>query len=214
MPKNDRLNGEPNITLGLLDAIGENSQVSQRKLSSELGIALGLTNSYLKRCVRKGWVKVKTIPANRYAYFLTPKGFTEKSRLTAGYLSRSLSFYRQAKNQCDELLGQCNQNGWENIALFGAGDLAEIALVCAMRKPINIIGIIQPEHNEEHFLGFPIFSSVAEIGSVDGILFTEYVQPQSLFESLIFDFDVEKILIPDLLKITRKSDATHTKSKL
>ena len=63
--------------------VEENSQITQRSLASELGIALGLTNAYLKRCVRKGWVKINQAPANRYAYYLTPRGFAEKSRLTA-----------------------------------------------------------------------------------------------------------------------------------
>ena len=117
---------EAAITLGLLDAVHQNSEVSQRRLSSELGIALGLTNAYLRRCVRKGWVKMKAAPANRYAYYLTPKGFAEKSRLTAGYLSRSLSFYREARNECDALLEECGKRDWTRIALYGAGDLAEM----------------------------------------------------------------------------------------
>src|SRR6187549_1606185 len=80
---------EAEITLGLLTAIEENSAVTQRSVASDLGIALGLANSYLKRCVRKGLVKVAQVPSRRYAYFLTPQGFAEKSRLTAEYLSHS-----------------------------------------------------------------------------------------------------------------------------
>ena len=87
---------ETEITLGLLSAVGDETRHSQRSLASELGIALGLTNAYLRRCVRKGLIKVSGAPANRYAYYLTPKGFTEKSRLTAKYLSKSLRFFFDA----------------------------------------------------------------------------------------------------------------------
>ncbi len=82
------------ITLGLLTAVEANSQLTQRSAAKELGVALGLVNAYLKRCIRKGLIKVKQAPANRYAYYVTPKGFAEKSRLTVEYLSVSLAFFR------------------------------------------------------------------------------------------------------------------------
>ena len=46
------------IMLGLLDAVEQNRAQSQRLLASELGIALGLVNAYLKRCVMKGRLRV------------------------------------------------------------------------------------------------------------------------------------------------------------
>ena len=139
--ESDEVDGESAITLGLLDAVHQNSSVSQRSLAAELGIALGLTNAYLKRCVRKGLVKVRSAPANRYAYYLTPKGFAEKSQLTARYLSGSFSFYRRARDQCDSLLGASAEAGWQRIALFGVGDLAEVAVLCAMRHHLEVVGI-------------------------------------------------------------------------
>ncbi len=65
---------ETAITLAVLNAVHENDKVTQRSLAQEVGVALGLTNAYLKRCVKKGLVKVKQAPANRYLYYLTPKG--------------------------------------------------------------------------------------------------------------------------------------------
>src|SRR5689334_4018081 len=92
---------EAQITLGMLTAVEGNSGVTQRTLARELGIALGLTNTYIKRCVNKGLIKVTHIPAKRYAYYLTPKGFSEKSRLTAQYLTHSFNFFRIARAQCE-----------------------------------------------------------------------------------------------------------------
>ena len=80
-------------------------EIRQRlPLPEAAGIALGLANAYLKRCVKKGLIKVSQAPANRYAYYLTPKGFTEKSRLTAEYLTISFNFFRDARAQCAALL--------------------------------------------------------------------------------------------------------------
>src|SRR3972149_9861076 len=70
------------VMLGLLESVERDGGQSQRRLASELGIALGLVNAYLKRCIKKGLVKVSEAPARRYAYYLTPQGFAEKSRLT------------------------------------------------------------------------------------------------------------------------------------
>src|SRR4051812_41234808 len=84
------------IVLSLLNSVEDGAQ-SQRRIAEDLGIALGLVNAYLKRCVKKGLVKVRHAPARRYAYYLTPQGFAEKSRLTVEYLSYSFSFFREAK---------------------------------------------------------------------------------------------------------------------
>src|SRR5438445_12821261 len=88
------------IVLGLLESVERDGAQSQRRLATELGIALGLVNAYLKRCVKKGYVKVSNVPSHRYAYYLTPQGFAEKSRLTVEYISYSFSFFRQSKSDC------------------------------------------------------------------------------------------------------------------
>src|SRR6202046_5507378 len=93
---------EARIRLDLLNSVERDGGQSQRRLASELGIALGLVNAYLRRCVKKGLVKVTEAPARRYAYYLTPHGFAEKSRLTVEYLGISFSFFRQARADCAE----------------------------------------------------------------------------------------------------------------
>ena len=69
-------------SLQILDELSNDDSLTQRDLSSRLGIALGLVNSYIKNLVAKGYITVKTIPAKRYAYYLTPKGFAEKTIIT------------------------------------------------------------------------------------------------------------------------------------
>src|SRR6185437_2125261 len=109
-------NGETSrIMLGLLEAVEQDSVQSQRHLASELGIALGLVNAYLKRCMKKGLVKARQAPARRYAYYLTPQGFAEKSRLTVEYLSFSFSFFRQAKSDCSNLFRLTKGRGVRNV---------------------------------------------------------------------------------------------------
>src|ERR1700731_943813 len=133
-----RPRAEVDITLGMLTAVEENSVVTQRSLAKELGIALGLANAYLKRCVAKGLIKVTHAPANRYAYYLTPQGFAEKSRLTAQYLALSFDFFRVARMQCRELLDICELQGWTRVVLCGRSELAEIVMLCAESEVIKL----------------------------------------------------------------------------
>src|SRR5262249_14347431 len=91
------------VMLGLLESVERDGGQTQRRLASGLGIALGLVNAYLKRCIKKGLVKVGQAPARRYAYYLTPQGFAEKSRLTAEYPSHSFSFFLPARTDSAQL---------------------------------------------------------------------------------------------------------------
>src|SRR3984885_1756029 len=87
------------IVLGLLTSVDSNGARSQRHIAVELDIALGLVNAYVKRSIKKGLVKVSQAPARRYAYYLTPQGFSEKSRGRARRRPWSLQRLSQARNQ-------------------------------------------------------------------------------------------------------------------
>jgi DNA-binding MarR family transcriptional regulator len=170
---------EESLTLEILDTVQRNEQLSQRHLSRQLGVALGLANSYLKRCVRKGWVKVQQAPANRYLYYLTPMGFAEKSRLTAAYLSYSLGFYREAGNSCARLLDDCVENHWGRLLLCGVSDLAEIATLRAMERNLTIIGIYDPNSTQLRFLDKPVWTNLELAEAHDARLLTDIAEPRA-----------------------------------
>src|SRR6201985_745629 len=130
------------IVLGLLSSVETDGARSQRHIAAELGIALGLVNAYLKRCVKKGLVKVSEAPARRYAYYLTPHGFAEKSRLTVEYLGISFSFFRQARAECADIFSTIRARGFERVVVAGVSDLAEIARICALETDIDIVAVV------------------------------------------------------------------------
>src|SRR5256712_8153017 len=90
--------------LKILTEISDGGDVTQRRLARSLGIALGLTNLYLKRLARKGYIKITTIPPNRLKYLVTPRGIKEKTRLTYEYMSFSLLLYRQTRDRLREAI--------------------------------------------------------------------------------------------------------------
>lgn len=194
-------NNDTEITLGLLNAIKNESGLTQRSLASDLGIALGLANAYLKRCVKKGFVKVQQIPSNRFAYYLTPQGFAEKSRLTAEYLSQSFNFFRIARRQCSDIFAACAENRLTNVALWGASDLAEIVILCASEYPVELSAVIEPGRAGESFHGLPVVGDYSELSGLDAIIITELNHPQSIYEKAISAFPRVKVFAPDILHI-------------
>lgn len=188
-------------TLEILDTVQRNEQMSQRHLSRQLGVALGLANSYLKRCVRKGWVKVQQAPANRYLYYLTPGGFAEKSRLTAEYLSTSLSFYREAGNSCSRLLDQCERNHWQRLLLCGVSDLAEIATLRAMERNLTIVGIYDPTSERERFLGKRVWKVLDQADTHDARMLTDITEPRARHAEISAQSGDIPLLVPDVLRL-------------
>jgi DNA-binding MarR family transcriptional regulator len=192
---------EDQIVLGVLDAVERSSTVSQRHVSRELGIALGLVNAYVKRCIRKGLIKVSEVPSRRYAYFLTPQGFAEKARLTADYLSYSFAFFRRARAQCSDLLDVASRRGQRRVACIGVGDLAEIlALVAREKEDIEFVGVL---HSGD---AAAIEAEASGLGRIDAILVTGLDDPRGIFEAAVRIFGVERVYAPELLKVHVRQD--------
>src|ERR1700758_3541786 len=143
------------IVLNLLNSVDDGAQ-SQRRIAEDLGIALGLVNAYLKRCVKKGLVKVSEAPARRYAYYLTPQGFAEKSRLTVQYLSNSFSFFRLAKADCARVFEAAKVSGFNRLVLAGKSDLAEIAILCAVEAAVTVVAVVDPRSDDTQFVGVKV----------------------------------------------------------
>lgn len=202
MPSSESLL-ETEITLGLLTAIENDSRLTQRSAARQLGIALGLANAYLKRCVTKGLIKVQQIPANRYAYYLTPTGFAEKSRLTARYLSMSFDFFRSSRQQLTELLDQCVERNWRRIAFFGASELAEIGAICALDMDIEVAGVVDADLAADQFAGLVVCRAIADLGPVDAVIVTNFSAPQDAYDALIVAAPGVHVLAPKLLNISR-----------
>ena len=190
------------IMLGLLDAVEHDRAHSQRHLASELGIALGLVNAYLKRCIKKGLVKARQAPARRYAYYLTPQGFAEKSRLTVEYLSYSFGFFRQAKTDCSKLLRRAKALGVNSVVLAGQSDLAEIAALCAIEEAVRIAGLVQSTSTQSQFVGIPVFEDFDAIpGPFDSILITDVSNARETCEAAVARFGFDRVLVPELLRV-------------
>ena len=151
-----QMNIEARRELTVLDAIARDQHITQRTLSATLGIALGLTNIYLKRLIRKGYIKCISVQSNRLLYLITPSGIAEKSRLTYEFMDYSLHLYREVRQHLSEVLKPC-RDGAQRVAVYGTGEAAELAYLSLREhglEPVAIFG----EPAGARFLGLPVLS--------------------------------------------------------
>ena len=89
--------------LNLLRKITNKPQSSQRELAGELGFSLGKLNYILKSLKDKGLIKIKNFEKNKnklnYIYLLTPKGISEKTKLTLNFMKRKMKEYDELKKE-------------------------------------------------------------------------------------------------------------------
>jgi len=143
-------------TLKILERVDDEKSPSQRDLAVELNISLGLVNSFIKRLVKKGYVKISTIPKSRIKYILTPSGAAEKTRLTYKYIQHSYSFYKIARQKLRELCVDLEQQGVQSLVFYGAGDLAEIAYISLQETPIQLTAIVDDEEIGQRFMNHTV----------------------------------------------------------
>src|SRR5690242_9349034 len=146
--------------LEILTAISEGHPLTQRDLARRLGVALGLTNLYLRRLAKKGFIKVAEFPhkpaaRKRLRYLLTPKGIAEKTRLTYEHMTYSLQLYRRARGTLRDSLRQLSELSMKRIALYGCGEAAELAYLALKEFGLELVGVFDREPGGV-FLGLPV----------------------------------------------------------
>ena len=87
--------------LNVLRKINRNPKSSQREMAKELGFSLGKFNYCLKALQSKGLIKIQNFKKNpnkiNYIYVLTPKGISEKTKLTMNFMKRKMKEYDELK---------------------------------------------------------------------------------------------------------------------
>ena len=189
------------IILNILESVHRDGECSQRSRASEVGIALGLVNAYLKFCLQKGYLKAKKIPARSYQYMLTPKGFMEKSRLAMSRLSDSLDFVRATRAEYALVFEQAQARGWKNVVILSASPLAEICALCALERDIRVVGIIDRKAGEERMLGVPVHHAFGEMREpFDGAILADIHTPADSIRWALSEIGAERLLMPAFLR--------------
>jgi DNA-binding MarR family transcriptional regulator len=142
--------------LEILAELGRGADVTQRRLAARLNIALGLTNLYLKRLARKGYIKISSIPRRRVRYLLTPKGVAQKTRLTYEYMDYSRRLYRETRMALRQTLHPLVQRGRTDVILYGTDESAELAFLTLRELGLNVKAVFGEDDAARTFLGLPV----------------------------------------------------------
>jgi len=170
----------------ILDELSNNDALTQRDLSKRMGIALGLVNSYIKNLMAKGYITVRNIPSKRYAYYLTPKGFAEKSRIAYDLLQDYTRIYREAKNNYRQLFFELERSGAKRIVFAGADEVAEFAYITLQDTRLELVGVVDPEKINETFFGRKI-RAMNDLNDLayDSIVVTSYLNRDKIYKELM-----------------------------
>ncbi len=194
------------IIRDLLERIDGDEEINQRALASGLGIALGMTNAYMKRCMKKGWIKVRQVPARRYRYYLTPKGFSEKARLAADYFSDSLKLFRRARQSFDRLYQDLEAEGARRIVLCGCDEMTEIAVLCALDKRLSPVGVWRGDCGVAEVAGVKAVDGAAP--DADCWVIAAMLDAPAIHESAIAEAGEVPVRYPDILRSVIITPAT------
>ena len=96
----------------LMRAIDENPQITQRELSTHLGLSHGKINFLVRAMVEKGFIKADNFKNSKnkiaYLYCLTPKGIEEKAKITYRFLKWKVAEYENLEQEIRQLQKEIN----------------------------------------------------------------------------------------------------------
>ena len=143
------------LQLELLKHVEESPRLNNRMAAAKLGCSVKLAHELLGRMVDKGLFHVKKHHARRWDYFLTPKGISEKARLTYEFLDFSMHFYREARKRSSQLCRDLAEQGTKRVSFIGASDLAEIVYLGVKEWNLELVNVFAAT-NKKQFMGVPI----------------------------------------------------------
>jgi DNA-binding MarR family transcriptional regulator len=173
--------------LQFLDELEKNPSISQRELSNKFGIALGLTNACIKRMVRRGWIRLREIPPRRFGYYVTPKGFAEKSKLTLTYLAYNVQHYTRLKDIIAGAFAEMASQGVKRVIFYGVSDEMEVAYVILQGTGMELVAIVD---DSDRMKGKSVLGRmVREPGEVndlkaDAVLITSVLEKERILKNL------------------------------
>lgn len=112
--------------LKIIEEISKRSDLTQRELSARTKLSLGAVNIILKRLIKRGMVKTKTLTPKKVEYLLTPKGFSEKAKKSYCYLFKTINLVKFVREEIAKIVLEEYNRGQKKFVILGDDDLADI----------------------------------------------------------------------------------------
>lgn len=156
--------------LEILEKIEGNGHLTQRDLSREVGIALGLVNHLLKKMVRKGWIKIKNVDAKRIRYLITPQGAREKSSLLYKRVESTIHFYLDAKRVIKAKVEHLKGDGVESVSIYGINHVAEVLFIVLKELGLRLDCVVDNNKKGKEWFGYKIIDTDEFLKSSTSVL--------------------------------------------
>ncbi len=145
--------------LEILEKIENGGHLTQRDLSREVGIALGLVNHLLKKMVRKGWIKIKNVDAKKIKYLITPQGAKEKSRLLYKRVESTIHFYLEAKRVIKAKVEHLKDDGVKSVSIYGINHVAEVLFIVLNELGLRLDCVVDNDKKGKEWFGYKIIDT-------------------------------------------------------
>jgi len=166
--------------LEILERLENNGHLTQRDLSKEVGIALGLVNHLLKKMVTKGWIKIKNIDAKKIRYLITPEGASEKSSLLYKRVDSTIHFYLEAKRVIKDKVIHLKNEGVKDVSIYGINHISEVLFIVLKELGLELNSIVDEKKEGKIWFGYEVIGLDQFVKSNTSVL-------------IIASFDKEKI---------------------
>jgi DNA-binding MarR family transcriptional regulator len=184
--------------LNLLQELEKNPICSQRELSNKFGFALGVTNACLKKMVQRGWIRLKDIDHRRLGYFITPKGFSEKAKLSHHLISWSLQHYSVLREIIGQRLQEMEAQGVVRVAFYGVSREMEVAYLLIQGATMTLVGIVEdPERmNDTKLFGHQL-KDVNQVAALhpDAIFVTSLSEQRERIDKVTRLMDPQRVRV-------------------
>ena len=156
--------------LEILERLEGNGHLTQRDLSKEVGIALGLVNHLLKKMVKKGWIKIKNIDSKKIRYLITPEGAREKSSLLYKRVESTIHFYLEAKRVIKDKVIHLKKEGIEDVSIYGINHISEVLFIVLKELGLELKSVVDDKKEGEEWFGYKVIGIDQFVKSNTGVL--------------------------------------------
>jgi hypothetical protein len=136
--------------------------------------------------VKRGFIRLTGFPPRRIFYYLTPKGFAEKAKLTLHCFYCNIHHYAEIKKQIAIKLLDMQNKGVKRVVFYGVSDEMEVAYVTLQGLHMKLVGIVDEEQNRGKVVfGFKVISpKEIKDSNMDAILITSVKDQNSYIQNL------------------------------
>lgn len=149
----DSIDSKRYYELKILEHVADRPELPRRVAASKLGVSVKLAHKLLSGLVERGFLHVTKQNSRHWQYFLTPRGLSEKARLTREFIEFSFEFYREARRRSAQVCRDLSEAGIKRVAFLGLGELAEIAYLGVQEWDLELVEVFDRGRAGKTFFG-------------------------------------------------------------